>query len=317
MKKKWLSNLLRVALSAGTLALLLHHVGGSAVLTLLRHADRRLLTEAWGLFLLGVLIRTFRWQALLHGLNLHPPRRTLLRLYLIGNFFNAFLPSGFGGDVVRVLELAQGENGSAALGTVLVDRLTGILSLLALGLLILPFSPELPPWLTGTLIAVSLGGLLGGAMLLQGHWLRRLTASLPPALSLDGDGKLAQLYTAISGCGARAIWQAIALSTLFNLLNIVIYWLCGRAVGLTVGLKFYFVAVPLLSLTLLLPISVGGLGARDWVAQPLFASVGIAPQVAAGMTISVYAVTAAAGLVGGFLYLGQGLWGIIAPPEQA
>ncbi len=317
MKNKWLSNLLRVVLSLGTLALLIRHVGGSEVLTVLRQADLWLLAVAWGLFLLGVVVRAFRWRALLHGLGLRPPFGTLLRLYLIGNFFNAFLPSGFGGDVVRVLEFARDENGAAALGTVLVDRLTGILSLLALGLLILPFSPDLPFWLSGTLAAFALGGLIGGALLLQGRWLRRVTSFLPPSLSLEGSGKLAQLYAAISGCGARAVWQAVAFSTLFNLINIVIYWLCGRAVGLAVGLKFYFVAVPLLSLTLLLPISVGGLGARDWVAQPLFASVGIAPQVAAGMTLSVYAVTAAAGLVGGVLYLGQGIGGIFKPAEKA
>jgi len=62
---------------------------------------------------------------------------------------------------------------------------------------------------------------------------------------------------------------------------------------------------------------VGGLGVRDWVAQPLFASVGIAEQVAAGMSLSYYAVTATAGLVGGILYFGQGLRGLVQtePPE--
>jgi uncharacterized membrane protein YbhN (UPF0104 family) len=99
----------------------------------------------------------------------------------------------------------------------------------------------------------------------------------------------------------------LGLSTLFNLLNIVVYWLCGLAVGIPTGLSFYFVAVPLLSLALLMPISVGGLGVRDWVAQPLFASVGIAAEQAAGMTLLVYVVTAAAGMVGGILYLGSAL----------
>lgn len=304
---KLLKNLLRIGLSLITLALLLKSVGWEEILAILQAVDLRMLVVAWGLFLVGVVLRTFRWRTLLQGLGITPPFSQLLYLYLVGGFFNAFLPTGFGGDVVRVVELAQGEENTAALGTVLLDRLTGILSLLALGLIVLLFTSGLEPWLVWIVILISGGGLFGGFLLLEGRLLRRITARLPKALSLAGEGTLARIYAAVTGCGSRAIWNALGLSTLFNLLNIVVYWLCGLAVGIPTGLSFYFVAVPLLSLALLMPISVGGLGVRDWVAQPLFASVGIAAEQAAGMTLLVYVVTAAAGMVGGILYLGSAL----------
>lgn len=69
------------------------------------------------------------------------------------------------------------------------------------------------------------------------------------------------------------------------------------------GLAFYFVATPLLSLTLLLPISVGGLGARDGVAQVLFHAVGVSQSAALAMSLSVYLVTAASSAGGGLVYL--------------
>jgi hypothetical protein len=311
--KLW-GNLLRIALSAATLYLLLREVGGRAVVQVLRAADLGPLLLAWLLFLLGVVVRTFRWRALLHGLGLRPPFWRLLKLYLVGGFFNAFLPSGFGGDVVRVLELAQGDRGrraSAAVGTVFVDRLTGILSLMALGLVMLPFAGGLAPWLRWTFLGVALTGLVGGGVLLDGRLVRAITARLPGALSLAGEGRLAQVYAAVTDCGARAIWQALALSTVFNLLNVAVHWLCGVAVGIEVGGGgFYFVAVPLLSLALLLPLSVGGLGARDWVAQLLFDAVAVPDAQAAGMSLSVYAVSAAAGLIGGAIYLVQGVRGL-------
>lgn len=308
-RRLW-ANLFRVALSVTALVLLLRQVGGTDVLKVLKDADPGYLGSACLLFLLGIVIRAFRWRALLHGLGVKPPLRLLLKLYLVGNFFNTVLPSGFGGDVVRVVELAQQNRQSAAVGTVIVDRLTGILSLMALGLVVLPFTPGLASWLVWMFVIVAVGGLAGGALLLEGRLLRRLTARLPQALSLAGQGKLADIYAAVSGSGARAIWQALALSTLFNLINIAVYWLCGLAVGIDVSLGFYFVFVPLLSLTLLLPISVGGLGARDWVAQPLFGSVGVPDAVAAGMTLSVYAVTLAVGLIGLAIYLIEGLSGL-------
>ena len=308
-RRLW-ANLLRVALSVTALILLLREVGGAEVVEVLRYADPGYLGSACLLFLLGIVIRVFRWRALLHGLGMIPPLRLLLKLYLVGNFFNAVLPSGFGGDVVRVVELAQQNHRSAAIGTVIVDRLTGLLSLMALGLVVLPFTHGLAPWLVAMFIVVAVGGLLCGVLLLEGRLLRRVTARLPQALSLAGQGKLATIYAAVSGSGARAIWQALALSTLFNLVNIAIYWLCSLAVGIDVPLAFYFVFVPLLSLTLLLPISVGGLGARDWVAQPLFGSVGVSAAAAAGLTLTVYAVMLAIGLIGLAIYLVEGFTGL-------
>jgi hypothetical protein len=303
-------NLVRALLSLGTLALLLYTVGWREVLAQLREADLRLLALAWLLFMVGIAVRACRWQALLHGLGVRPGWGRLFHLYLVGGFFNTFLPTGFGGDVVRVLELGEGEAREAAAGTELVDRVTVILSLLALGLLVLPFSPGLDPRLVWVVILVAAGGLMGGFLLLEGRLLRRLTGWLPARLSLAGEGVPGRIYAAVTGSGLPAVLRALALSTLFNLLNVAVHWLCGLAVGIPVGLSFYFVAVPLLSLSLLAPISVGGLGVRDWVAQPLFASVGVASERAAGMTLSAYAVTAAAGLVGGALYLGEALRGM-------
>ena len=314
--RRHLTSALRVALSLLALALLIGEVGGAGVVTALQGADLRFLVGAWVLFLLGVVVRTFRWRALLLGLEQRPPSwcppfRRLLRLYLIGGFFNTFLPSGFGGDVVRVLELGQSGRRSAALGTVLVDRLTGLLSLLALGLVVLPFAQGLAGWVRWLFVGVAVMGLVAGGMLLEGRCLRRLTSWLPERFSLVGEGKLANLYAAVTGSGTRAIGQALAFSTLFNLINVTIYWLCARALGMGLGYGFYFVVVPLLSLTLLLPISVGGLGARDWVAQLLLTPTGIAGATVAAWTLSVWAVTVAAELVGGVIYLGQGLAGLV------
>jgi glycosyltransferase 2 family protein len=305
-----IGNALRVAISLLALAILFRQVGGGAVFQELRRANWTLLSLAWALFLVGVVVRAVRWRALLQGLGLRPPFLLLLKLYFIGGFFNAFLPSGFGGDVIRVLELGREGDSPAALGTVLVDRMTGILSLLALGLVVLPFAHGLVPWVRGLFLLIAVGGLIAGGLVLQGTVLRRLTGYLPEKLSLTGDGPLARIYAAVTGSGARAIWMALAYSTLFNVLNIAIHWICALAVGIDLNLAFYFVLVPLLSLTLLVPISVGGLGARDWVAQMLLAPTAVPDARIAAWTLSVWVVTAAAGLVGGLLYLWQGIAGL-------
>ena len=311
MKRKGWLNAARFVVSIAALALLLWSIGLSETVDVLRAADWRLLLLAFGLFLASLVIRAARWGVLLHALGVRVSFARLVHLYFVGAFFNSFLPSSFGGDVVRAFELTQDTPTSAAVGTVLVDRMTGLLVLMALGLGALPFSlPYLAPWLVWLLLAVAGGGLVAGGLLLEGRLLRRLTAGLPGWLSLAGSGPLGRVYDAVTGCGWRAVGQALAISLLFNLVNILINFLCGRAVGIPLDLGYFFVTAPLISITGLVPISVGGVGVRDWTVVTLFGPAGVDGNTAAAMSLSIYAVSAAAGLVGGALYLWQSVRGV-------
>lgn len=307
-RNKWL-NLARVLISVGALAFLLWKIGLSQTLAVLRDADLWRLLAAFVLFLASLVIRAVRWAVLLHALGLHVPFGRLVYLYFVGAFFNSFLPSGFGGDVIRALELTQDTPTPAAVGTVLVDRMTGLLVLLALGLGALPFSAaRLAPWLIWLLVAVAGGGLIAGGLLLDGRLLRHVSARLPEPVSLRGSGALGRIYAAVTGCGWRAIGQALAISLLFNLVNILINFLCGQAVGIDLGLGYYFITAPLISISLMIPISVGGVGIRDWTVVALFGPAGVDSNTAASMSLSMYAVSATAGLVGGGLYALYSLW---------
>ena len=80
------------------------------------------------------MIRTFRWSILVKSLDVHVSFGRLFYLYMAGTFFNTFLPTGIGGDVVKIIDLAPESGGARAFSTVFADRLTGILgtSLIAL-----------------------------------------------------------------------------------------------------------------------------------------------------------------------------------------
>lgn len=315
-RKRWFS-LARVVVGIGALAFLLWQIGVGETVNQLRQADLRLLLIAFILFLVSLIIRAGRWAALLWALSLEVPFPKLIYLYFVGAFFNSFLPSGFGGDVVRALELTEDTPPPAAVGTVLVDRMTGLLVLLAMGLVALPFSVgQLAPWLVWLLVVAATGGLLGGALLLEGRLLRRITAWLPERISLDGAGPLAQIYAAITGCGWQALARALGISLVFNVVNVLVNYLCGRAVGIDLSLGYFFITAPLIAMTLIVPISVGGVGIRDWVTVALFSPAGVDSNTAAAMSLAIYGVSAAAGLVGGALYLGRSLLTMARGPES-
>lgn len=251
----------------------------------------------------SLLVRAYRWQLLLKGLGVTVGFLRLLELYFVGSFFNIFLPSGFGGDFVRVVEVAQDVPANIAAGTVIVDRMMGLLALFLMALAGLPFRPAgFPPKLFALVIVVSSVGLMGGFLLLDGRVIRRFGRWLPPKLSPVGDGPVAQLLQAVQGTGWQAIWWAFLISILFNLILISWWIAAGLALNLTVPAPYYLLVVPILSIALLIP-SVGGLGLREALAPTLFAGAGLAEGQAVALSLVIFVVTRLSGLLGAPVYL--------------
>jgi len=314
-KKTWL-NVLRIVISVGALAFLFWRIGFGETLAVLRRADLRYLALALALYVCGLLVRAFRWSTLLGGLGAGVPFGRLVRLYFIGQFFSSFLPTQFGGDVVRAAELTQDTHSSAAIGTVLLDRMTGLMVLFVMGLIALPFQVgRMPPWLAAVLLAVTVGGLIVGALVLEGRLLRRLTKRLPMRLSLAGEGPLAKVYSAVTGCGWRAVLGAFATSVVFNLLNVVINWLCGQTVGLGIGLPYFLAVTPLIAVGGLIP-SVGGWGVRETVSTAVFGPAGADANAAAAMGVALGGVGLLTGLMGGVVYAVEALCQLRRQPRS-
>lgn len=81
-------------------------------------------------FFLQVLMFSFRWQ-LFVSLVTKVPLLKILKLNLVGYFFNYFIPGGVGGDIVKALELSKDKSTtrSEALSTVLSDRIFGLFAM--------------------------------------------------------------------------------------------------------------------------------------------------------------------------------------------
>ena len=126
--------IVKLAVAVGLMAFILSRAGVEALLRTLAGADWRWVALAIGSATLAMVINVLRWQLMLRGQGAQAPLASLIRLYLVGMFFNNVLPSRLGGDVVRAYGaalLATTKTRSAA--AVLMDRLVGAISVLALG----------------------------------------------------------------------------------------------------------------------------------------------------------------------------------------
>jgi len=275
-----------------------------------------LVNSRWGWVFAGFMlvnismfVRAWRWSLLLQGLGVTIKFGRLVELYFVGNFFNAFLPSGFGGDVVRVVEVAQDDvSVDVASGTVFLDRFTGLLVLFVMGLVALPLRPaEFPTNWALVIAIVCVCGLIGGGILLDGRLVRWFGKSplgrfLPNALSPVGDGPIAKFLAAVSGCGWPAIWQAIGISVLFDVL-LVLWWTAATyALEAPVAITYNLLVVPIQAIALLVP-SVGGLGVRETLSPALYAGAGLDATTAVSVSLIVFIMLRASGLLGAPVYL--------------
>ncbi len=214
-----------------------------------------------------------------------------------------FLLSGFGGDVVRILEAARNVPGNIATGTVILDRLTGLLMLFVMALFALPFRPDgFPDFIVWIVMAGAVGGIVFLILLMQGRFLHWLGHWLPGPLKTEGDTPIARLLDAVEGCGWRAVGGALLISLFFNLILALWWKTSSLALGLSIPYSYFVLIVPVLSVLLLIP-SVSGLGPGEMMAPMLFASTGINAETAVSLSFLVFLTVRFSGLLGAPIYL--------------
>ena len=311
--KNRLFDLAKLLISLALLGFVLSRLDRDELLSQFRSADFSLLLLGLLLFVLGVPLRAYRWRALLADRGLHVPIGVLTQLYFIGQFFNTFLPSGFGGDVVRVIELARyGVSKAESLSTVFLDRMSGLMAFFLMTLVALPFAAGLiPQGVLPVLIALGAAGILGTWLMFERRFTTALMQSLFARLTFPFKAKTIRLYESIRANSPHATAEAMAIGFLFNLLLIAVNFLVATALGQRIPLGYFFLFIPIISTLLLLPISLNGLGVREGAYILLFASAGVSSAAAASISLAFWAITVSAGLIGGALYALQGARGAL------
>lgn len=301
--RKRLFSLLRIAISATLLAYLLAVQAQPEQLWRTAHSVHLgYLIAALALIIGGTALRAVRWQVLLRAQDITVPLWRLVHLYFVGAFFNIFLPTGLGGDAVRVAELARSTRRVPEVaGATLVDRATGLWVLFVWALLALPFSRGLlpPQWLAVIGIG-ALAGVLGG-------WMAMGTPLIPwlgSRVRLPAQDKLARFYRSVSRLGYATLARACLVSLAFDVLLIAFNALIACCLGIKQPLGIFLLFTPIISFSLTLPISVGGLGVREQTYVLLFGALGVSAAAATAMSLLNYALTnLAVGLIGGIWYV--------------
>jgi uncharacterized membrane protein YbhN (UPF0104 family) len=121
---------LKGTVSIALLWLLFSRVDIARLWSVARNASTPWLLSALALYAVMIFASAWRWGLLLRAQHLVFSLRSLISSFLVATFFNNFLPSNIGGDVIRIADTAPAA-GSKTLATtvVLLDRGIGLLGL--------------------------------------------------------------------------------------------------------------------------------------------------------------------------------------------
>lgn len=265
---------------------------------------------AFSLHFLGLWISAVRWRILIKAQGDSVPIVFLMKSYLVGMFFNNFLPGRIGGDVVRIWDgsrYSQSRSIARSSAVILVERLTGVLVLLVFAAAASLFRIELAHRFPVIWIALILG--FAGLILIAAMFspvFARLIRILPDR----GWGKKARAkaeefhdalvsYRRQPGPLSQALFWALLLQ-----INVVFhYWFIGRALHLAIPLVDYFIFIPIVHLILLIPITINGLGLREVSYMEIFAFYGVSAGAAVSFSLLDVAFLLILGLTGGIIYI--------------
>ena len=300
------SFVLKLSISVGLLALLFRQTDVDAVVARLRQVEPTWIALALGVQGLLLIVSGWRWRRLLVTQDVHATTWQLTVACLVANFFNNFLPSNIGGDVVRIADTAT-LTGSRTVATavVLLDRVLGLIALFAVaatGSLLLRH--ELPG--TGYLWVLLALGALGAAVAVSRPAL--VPRLLRPLTRVREDwvterlGRLEDMLARVGSDRVRLL-QAFGGALVVQLLVVVFYLCVAQGLHIDLPVRDALVIVPISLVIQLAPVSINGFGVREADFSYLFRILGHPVDAGLALSIAGAALLIVASLPGGLIFL--------------
>lgn len=296
MSRKAIAVLLaKLALSFALLLLVLAKVDVDSVLEILSKADPWLVLLWYSLVPVVIALSAWRWETLAPGLSYG----TATKYTWIGVFFGHVLPGSIAGDIAKGVSLALKDSAARAglAASIVADKVVGLAALVlffdvACAVIYVMYGEASAQirHLAVLALVLSLVGVIAAVVTA----LIALRSDLFAAWGAKGwVGRLAE------GIGSAAkfysnkpslLGKAFAISMLIHTVNIIATYLSFRALRVEGDMMFAAIVYPVVSVMLLIPISISGIGVRDATLAVLFTLFGLA--AASGVALSWLALLA-------------------------
>ena len=265
---------------------------------------------AFALNAVGLLISAYRWQILGRAQGDEMPLAFLAKSHLVGLFFSQFLPTSFGGDIVRIWDGSRFSRSLVKSSAIIaVERGTGLAVLFLFALVASLFRIEMAreiPFIWVSLV-LGAGGLALVAFFLlpvSGRWLDRLPER---GWLARFRGKTLEFRAHVLQYARRPgpFLLATAWAVVLQVNVVLFYYLIGLAFDLPIPFLDYFIIIPIVLLVQVVPVTINGLGLREGAYVALFASYGITAGTAVSYSVIDVALRLVVAVIGGLVYMAR------------
>jgi uncharacterized protein (TIRG00374 family) len=268
---------------------------------------------SFGIWVLSVWPLAWRWQRLLASSDVHERLGWLVRTTFVAYAAGQVLPTSLGGDASRIYETARRHPGSRGpvAGTVLLERALGGAATLVLAAV--GFVLAIGHYPVGGYVWVELAFVVlsvVGAFVLFSESLHPALHRLRPGLArLRVEALLRDVYLAVHAYRTRLrlLVGVFALTIVIQTVRILAIWCAGKAVGVDLSPRPYYVMGPLLFLVMLVPFTINGLAVRESFFVSFLGTLGVSADQAFSAGFLFFLVTVASALPGAVIVAREGL----------
>ncbi len=308
--KKILVTIIQLVVTIGLLVWVYHDPKKLAEMReALRHARLQWIGAGMLAYFVVEVAAAFRWHILLkvQGIRLTFPR--LSGLFLIGMFYNQFLPGGTGGDIIKsYLLLKETDKKAGALLAVVFDRFIGLVALVAITVTLVSMRFDLLAqtyetrrylWFLLILLSISIASLLVSFVVSGFNLFHLLPHKFP------GREKLIEIAAAYHLYARHwfATLSAFSASLVAHLATFMTFLCAAYALRADVIITNFFAVMPIERTISALPISFAGVGLREKVLQTMLHQVcGVNEGVAVLIGSLSFLIMVLCCLPGGIVY---------------
>lgn len=304
MKKK-ISPFLRTAVSLLLIIVLLYIMRGKYgdIIKTLKDTDMYVFVLAFAIFMFASTIASFRMKLIIGAQGIKLTFREALSLTLIGYFFNNFLPTAIGGDVVKAHYLSKHSGDTAGSYTsVFVDRAVGLVTMIfmAFAALVLVGTNIVDRNLAITIYIITAVSVLGIIFLANKKFAKRFSGLI--VLIKPIEAQLRNLYESTNKYRHRAglMIATLCISVISQLFYFTSYGILALSIGSMIPVIDLLLKMPIVGMMSLLP-SINGLGVREGSMVVLFGPL-VGKENALAISILMIMILLITSVIGGIIY---------------
>jgi uncharacterized protein (TIRG00374 family) len=287
----------------------------SRTVDVLASADPWYFLAAVALMTVTLWPMAWRWQWLLRVKGIHDSLGWLTRAYFVSYAAGQVLPTSVGGDAVRIFETMRRHpgNGGPVAASVLLERALGgaaTVALAAVGFALAFGTYDVGAYLWVELVFV-VGTIVAGVLVFSQRAGRLLAKGRPLLAPFRLDRIAGELWAALHSFRSHAglLFAVFALTVAVQAFRVLAIWCSGKAVGVELSPRVYYVMGPLLFLVMLVPFTINGLAVREAFFVSFLGNLGVGADEAFAAGFLFFIVTVVMSLPGAVILLWEGMRG--------